>query len=291
MWCTYTSDKLAFCNGSSLCSPESLKIQLPCNERNFELEISCHTSSLDDISNPIISHDDSTLGIGAYLIRIIDLRDQIQEWLCSLSSRPHSPKEVDMAFGQFHRSLANFGAMIPPDLRNTDRAIFTRVNTPEATGFVMIQSWWHTTYCQLFGHFAFKNPHNGSQKPPSVGIPQYGSPEFFNSCTVEAVRYAASLTTFWRKVQKISKSFLVTDWQIASCLLENVRINVKAWETAPDLLGSQTEVEQALQLDLDIFDGLSEISSYLESMRAQAIKQIEISSLCATVTSQRPLQE
>jgi hypothetical protein len=103
MWSIFVLDKF-FAGGIpdfTLCPASTLRIGLPCNERNFELNIETETEGLTDISRTI---PPSTLGSKAYLIRLLDIRDQILRYVV---------RQLDFSL---EASSANVSKVIPNKL-------------------------------------------------------------------------------------------------------------------------------------------------------------------------------
>lgn len=76
MWSIYILDKF-YADGTSdftVCSSESMHLNLPCDERSFELDHKVRAQALvPDPAQP----SDSEVGIFAYLVRILDIKDRI----------------------------------------------------------------------------------------------------------------------------------------------------------------------------------------------------------------------
>lgn len=82
MWSCYIID-LLLCSGVKrlmLWDPANIKAQLPCQERNYTLQIPCETESLYPIrtGSPGIRSSDN-LGIEAYYIRLFHIRGKVLE--------------------------------------------------------------------------------------------------------------------------------------------------------------------------------------------------------------------
>ena len=86
MWCCYVSDSLV---GSgvdqlTLIKEEDIKIQLPCNERNFLLQTACITEVLESgqflkflRSESLPSYPLDNMGIRAYYLRFVSIRRKV----------------------------------------------------------------------------------------------------------------------------------------------------------------------------------------------------------------------
>lgn len=76
MWAIFTLDTLYSSGRAEFtgCSKETIHLQLPCNERSFTLDIPVMTEPLSPPDIPTTSD----LGLMAYNIRVLDIRDRIQ---------------------------------------------------------------------------------------------------------------------------------------------------------------------------------------------------------------------
>jgi len=76
MWAIYTLDR--FYSGGlpdfTVCPAESVHLTLPCNEMNFELEISTTTEPLQPVFPSV---GNSGIGVFGFYIRMLDIRNRI----------------------------------------------------------------------------------------------------------------------------------------------------------------------------------------------------------------------
>lgn len=261
MWCTYVLDRLSTYGGLDyphLCPRESVHVQLPCNPNSFDNERECKTGSLRDLAGGATIHN---VGDSAYLIRILDIRDRIDQYLHGDATSSPVEQGVNSPFWSFREELTEFSNSLPADLRNTDKAMYIKANTSEANTYIMLQTWWHVCYCKLFdgsavtGNLASHFAVSGTAAPRDVE----------SYCRSELSRYVMSLNRFWRSMHAFTRSFFVTDWLIAPCVWENTMFLLRLWEESPSLLGSSDSVRAALLLNLDLLRSLKEISPYVES--------------------------
>lgn len=82
MWSCYILD-LLLCSGVKrlkLWDPSHIKIQLPCQERNYNLQISCQTEPLSPLHDGgrVVRTSDN-LGLEAYYIRVFHTRGKVLE--------------------------------------------------------------------------------------------------------------------------------------------------------------------------------------------------------------------
>ncbi|KAH8892792.1 hypothetical protein GQ53DRAFT_763917 [Thozetella sp. PMI_491] len=225
MWCTYLLDKMIEGAGSPyppLCPSDSIHLQLPCNSRLFELELDCDTDSLNDMASNNLQHV-TNLGVTAYLIRILDLRNQIQQYLTSerAKSGVQLPWSVESPLWIFKQQLTNFEDQLPAEMQNTERALYLRIHTPVADVYTMVHTWLHTTACELFGGvlrdvfpILHEDPNNDAPESEDSSYIMSQPPEFRSFCMAEIAKHFTTLNQFWSQmhsVQTLSKRFFLLD--------------------------------------------------------------------------------
>lgn len=280
IWCIYCLDKLASTDlntGASyppLCPLPWIEVQLPCDERSFELEFECKTPSLNDLANNLYGNP-AKLGATAYLIRIIDLRQQIHVF-CLKHHDQNAPRpwDGDSDFWRIRQELTDISAHFPPEMQDSERAIYIRANTPESNVYIMVQTWLRTSWCELVGHFLLQPlPSDPNVVTTTTGTillaeQQASMPqEFVSLCRTLLAHHALGLQQFWSRIQAtqgLSRRFFVTDWNIAPCVVQNTRALMYIWDAAPDLIRNDKSVlESATRLNMEILEPLAGVSQYV----------------------------
>lgn len=267
MWCTYLMDRLTISEGqgySPLCPRDDMHVQLPCNARCFDLEIECRTAQLHEMHNVAAVSVNRDLGISAFVVYIIDLRDRLRRYLIDYSAALVAPWDGGSGFWSVHQSLTNFEASLPADLKNTEKAQFMRVNTLEHTAYIMLHTWWHTCCCELFSHFITDpTPDQDSRRPPE---------DFVTFCYNALKWHSVTLNAFWSDVKKLAKAYFVTDWQIASCVYLNTKALLLLSKAPSAFLLATADIEPGVRLNMQILDSLAPISPYVASWVSSAFR-------------------
>lgn len=265
MWCIYSQDRLLSSESSlykPLCERESLQIQMPSNEHHFLFEIECATGLLEDVSNSPSSEVTSGLGSSAYLIRILSLRchqkDTLQQ-AGNLNSQNLS---------HFQQELNHFGANLPSYLRNNERALFTQANTPDNPTFVMVQSWWHSTFCELFERYACTST-TGTVENTDITL------DLVRFCEDELERYAMALNRYWQQAYRLSKtSFL--HWDIVPIVLHNANLLLFLLQKNGSSSDQLIEIRQGIEFDLELLSGLGKWSEYAYAVVSSLIRHLRL---------------
>lgn len=274
VWCIYSNERMAgmeTCPDTTyppLCPRSFVQVQLPCDERSFELEFECKTHSLDDLAQN--RYDNAPrLGATAYLIRILDLREQIQAFSHRHGKQP-GHWAGDDEFWRLEQELSEFSSSLPAEMQDSERAVYIRSSTPESSVYIMVQTWLRTCWAELTGPVVYESPDAGDS--PVI----QSQADFADSCRSVLLEHTMSLHHFWSRIwatQQLSRKLFVTDWNIAPCVYGNTRDVVHIYSAQPSLSAeSRATIEAALRLNLDILGtqkGLSEYSLRWVSVRIQ----------------------
>lgn len=274
MWCTYTLDKI-FGGGlscPSVCPRGSVHQSLPCNDRVFSLELKCETGSLEDLAAGNLNQTDG-LCATAYLIRILDLRDQIQTYLRekSMNDIHDGSWQGGGRIDSFRQQLLDFKRLLPLDMQDLERTMYLRIGTSDMTVYIMVHTWLQTTACELSGS-VLGITSNINKNSPNDGMDQQdllsrAPTDLLHSCQTSLAEHAIALNRFWARVYHVYRHysrFFVTDVTIGLCVSLNTRCLI--YLARKDLLSSaEVSIESALRLNLEILFSLSKGSPYVNS--------------------------
>jgi hypothetical protein len=121
-----------------------MQIQLPCDHRSSELEFWCENPSLRNLTHSPERYINSpTLGITAYLIRVLDLRHQIRSFVYRkranfVSGVSDISRDNDPLFTVYRDDLTACDNQLPPDMQDSERAVYLRSNAPESDVYIMV---------------------------------------------------------------------------------------------------------------------------------------------------------
>lgn len=287
MWCVYAMDKLTN-SGSptgfypSLCPRESMHVQLPCDERSFALEFECETHFLSELERKTF-HNASNLGVSAYLIRALDLRDQMLVYFSTLNNdaiqQPHSFQlwHPESPFWTFREQLSDLATCLPPEMQDSEHAVYIRANSSDVNGYIMVQTWLQTCWCELLRHALPKINLSGAIQTATVTtlerstvyITSTPTPpdDFMALCRAELYKHAVELHQFWKRVHTVhhlSCQLYITDCSIAPCVFENTMAYLQTWEKSPELITEgKAAVEAALKFNFEMLGSLSALSQYV----------------------------
>jgi hypothetical protein len=132
----------------ALCPAESMYIQLPCQERNFELDLEQKTEPLQPVTNQPTS--DNFGSLAAY-VRICWLRYRIlQTTKEAVLSKGEAVDQLPTKIEQLASDLAAYEAHLPPDLRFSKRNLQLRAYSPRLSPYILIHIFCRQCYCDLY---------------------------------------------------------------------------------------------------------------------------------------------
>ncbi|KAM0810856.1 hypothetical protein AB5N19_11209 [Seiridium cardinale] len=157
MWSVYTMDSWV---GSgvdelTLIRESDIKIQLPCNERNFNLEIPCIVETLEKGAYlPFLSTEDRTKGpvdtldLQAQFIRLLSLRRKVLRYVKHLDTAlPPWLRGSD--FAQLESALFSWYEELPGNLQFTQTAIYMRKESSQLGALLLLHWTYHQSLCDL----------------------------------------------------------------------------------------------------------------------------------------------
>ncbi|EQK98579.1 N-terminal binuclear Zn cluster-containing/DNA binding domain-containing protein [Ophiocordyceps sinensis CO18] len=158
MWACYVLDAWA---GSgvdqlTLLRENDIKIQLPCNERNFGLRIPSVTETLAvghvmQFLPPAIvpRRPAANMGIMAYYIRVVALWKRIVRYVNHLS--PNTPPwEPDSHFAALDADLHLWRRELPDFVEYSTETIYARLDSNQFGALVLIHCTYHHNYLELY---------------------------------------------------------------------------------------------------------------------------------------------
>ncbi|KAI5361261.1 hypothetical protein Slin15195_G123740 [Septoria linicola] len=158
MWSCYITDALV---GSgidqlTLIDEADIKIQLPCNERNFVLEEPCITETLEEGQmlkflppELLPSYPQDSMGMTAFYLRHIATRRKVLRYLKHLdSAKP--PWYPDSEFAQLDAELRHWYNTLPANLQFTPATLYIRQETSQVGALCALHYAYHQTMCDLY---------------------------------------------------------------------------------------------------------------------------------------------
>ncbi|KAJ5717594.1 hypothetical protein N7488_003240 [Penicillium malachiteum] len=158
MWSCYIMDALV---GSgvdqlTLVDEKDMKIQLPCNERNFIQQIPCLTETLEpgnrlkfipgELDNETIMPN---MGMMAYFIRHIPIRKRVLRYIKHLD-KAMVPWAEDSEFAILDKDCRAWYESLPASLQFTPNAIYIRKDSSQLGALCVLHCAHYQTICDLY---------------------------------------------------------------------------------------------------------------------------------------------
>lgn len=159
MWACYVLDAWA---GSgvdqlTLLRENDIKIQLPCNERNFGLRIPSVTETLGvghvlQFLPPAIvpRRPAANMGIMAYYIRVVALWKRIVRYVSHLHAASPPPWDADSLFAALEADLHLWRQELPDFVDYTAETIYARLDSNQLGALVLMHCTYHHNYLELY---------------------------------------------------------------------------------------------------------------------------------------------
>lgn len=138
----------------TLIQERDIKIQLPCNERNFTLQIPCVVETLPGGFLPFISPEDQSgghvdrLDLQAQFIRLLSLRRKVLRYVKHLD-KAMAPWLPESEFAALEGSLLSWYASLPSSLQFTRTAIYMRKESSQLGALLLLHWTYHQSLCDL----------------------------------------------------------------------------------------------------------------------------------------------
>ncbi|EXJ82269.1 hypothetical protein A1O3_06082 [Capronia epimyces CBS 606.96] len=220
MWSVFTLDGMM--SGGlpdfRLCAPETLHIQLPCNEENFELGVDETTPDLET-SQSASGQFPANTGLVALYIRISWMRSRIlQHTKRVVAARSHDTEEIERSITSLGRDLAAIAACLPAKYVFSANNLRLRAFSSRLSAFVLFHLWWHQCHCDLF-----RIALSGLREALPQSTTQRLTPEFVSHCRRQCFDHGASIIEIFTTLQSLPIDSLFLDWDSVACAYQSAR--------------------------------------------------------------------
>ncbi|KAJ4148545.1 hypothetical protein LMH87_003010 [Akanthomyces muscarius] len=220
MWSLYCID--AGISGGfaefSLWRADRINVGLPCNERNFEFDLSKPTEKLvpdpDDPEQPR-SED---IGSLALHVRILHIRQKIIEFTkTALIGRNINAVELQSRVLGLHQELEDFAYRMPASFQFSENSMRLRAYSPRICVFVMIHIWWRQCYCDLY-RLAMTGFRDALPLETLESLDQ----SFLDHCQRQCVEHSVAMADIFKCMEKLHAR-PIADLDLAICAFQCAR--------------------------------------------------------------------
>ena len=250
MWSLYILDTLsaAGLQEFSLSSAHTMYIQLPCEERQFELDITQVTESLElqgNQSNPI------DIGSFALYVRIIWLRNKILQATKKAATSPNAEvSELQATLQSLAVDLDRFATTLPESFKFSESNLQLHAYSGRVYSFLLVHVWWQQCRCDLYRLFL-----EGLREALPRKVLDRFDLAFIIHCRRQSYESASEMSEIFRSLLSLKMSSLKVDndldicaYQCARTLFYAYRSNSRAFDiSTPRAIEQTSRCLQVLQ--------------------------------------------
>ncbi|OHE98483.1 hypothetical protein CORC01_06274 [Colletotrichum orchidophilum] len=217
MWAIYTMETLYSSGRTEFtgCPKETIHLQLPCHERSFTLDIPVSTEPL----KPPKAHCSLELGLMAYNIRVLDIRDRIQRLSHTITHHRKPLGECVSLLKGLVDELDALRRSLPSQFAFDKKNLFLRAYTPQRTPFVMFHTWWHQCQCDMY-RFTIPGFREGLREEELRTLPQ----DLVSFCRDKCLQHALGVANIMATVNEMGKDIFITDPALVMCTFHSARV-------------------------------------------------------------------
>ncbi|KAK5047344.1 hypothetical protein LTR84_006867 [Exophiala bonariae] len=208
------------------CALETIHVQLPCREEDFELDNPQVTGNLESIS----LQPPPYIGLFTQYIRIMNIRDRILRFTKQVAGTGKIESNPEQAVSNFESELHLFASTLPQSLGFSTRNLMLRAYSSELSQFIMIHVWWHQCHCDLY-RLLF----DGLQEAVSKRVLREIDPELISYCRARCLDHARALSAeIFATLLVADINIKVMDKDIAVCAYQSARIISHGFRTTAE---------------------------------------------------------
>ncbi|KAI0020351.1 hypothetical protein F4780DRAFT_380742 [Xylariomycetidae sp. FL0641] len=225
MWAFLTID--SGINGGypdfTLIPSESMHIQLPCNERNFEFDLPQVTEHLRPIPTKPFPDDVGSLALH---VRLLWMRSRVLYATKNVLGMPESevvqlPELVKVLAAE----LDGFNDHLPASFKFSESNLQLRAYSPRLCVYIMIHVWWRQCHCDLYRIVL-----SGLKEAlPRTSISRL-DPAFVSHCARQCYNHALAMADIFRLVLSLDGGLPVTDLDLPVCAYQCARMLYFAYQ-------------------------------------------------------------
>lgn len=257
MWALYMQESL-FAGGLAEFTTvpgSNCHVRLPCPETSFAMDEGCESF---EMLHPTCTKSSSNLGILAYYIRVLNLRDRILRCVRTTALETCLPDGFYDQLQEFELELYRFHEALPRSFELSERSLLLHALSPSRKTLIMLHIVWRQSFCDLYQGF-FPN----LKESFSATILQHVTPDatqnFQKTCSEHAVQQVNNFDLILKLDS--SGSLKVTDSGIAIYAYQCAKILCQLQPNVADNLGVSTgNIPHFLESCADV---LTELLPYL----------------------------
>ncbi|KAI0403684.1 hypothetical protein F4802DRAFT_607940 [Xylaria palmicola] len=226
MWAFLTIDSGV--NGGqadfTLLPPDSLHIQLPCNERNFEFDLPQVTGHLRPLPSQPFPDDVGSLALH---VRLLWMRSRVSYCTKNVLNMPESEvAQLPQVIKVLSQELDTFNDHLPASFKFSESNLQLRAYSPRLCVYIMIHVWWRQCHCDLYRIVL-----SGLKEALPRSSVNRLEPQFVSYCTRQCFEHAIAMVEIFRLVLALDGGLPVTDLDLSVCAYQCARMLYFAYQT------------------------------------------------------------
>ncbi|KAI1078763.1 hypothetical protein F5B20DRAFT_203051 [Whalleya microplaca] len=237
----------------TLMPADSMHIQLPCNERNFEFDLPQVTEYLRPMPTHPFSDDVGSLALH---VRLLWMRSRVLYCTKNVLCMPESElTQLPELVKVLAKELSDFNTQLPASFKFSESNLQLRAYSPRLCVFIMIHVWWRQCHCDLYRIFLA----GLKEALPRSGLSRL-DPQFVLHCTRQCYEHALAMADIFRLVLSLDGGLPVTDLDLTVCAYQCARILFFTYQNYQSELGiSPDEVIENATRCLEVARSMSHI--------------------------------
>ncbi|KAJ5110666.1 hypothetical protein N7532_001201 [Penicillium argentinense] len=241
MWSIFMLDKY-YAGGFgelTLCNAETMHVNLPCEERNFELDIPVTTFPLNTSPSQTCKSV-SDIGIMGHMSRLVQIRHEVLAYVPEMHSKYHltsnrvtkqiitnkaNPYDSRSEIQALSTKLQMFIASLPAHLQNTLPNLLSRAYTSDICGYVGLHTLWHQCHCDLY---RFMIP--GIRESIPEYILRTVPTSYADECRRLCLHYANEMCKLWTETMREADMSRITDQAMGIYAYQCANILINLWD-------------------------------------------------------------
>lgn len=208
----------------TLLPPDSLHIQLPCNERNFEFDLPQVTGHLRPL--PAQPFPDE-VGSLALHVRLLWMRSRVSYCTKNVINMPESEvAQLPQLIKVLERELGTFNEHLPASFKFSESNLQLRAYSPRLCVYIMIHVWWRQCHCDLYRIVL-----SGLKESLPRSSVSRLEPQFVSYCTRQCFEHAIAMVEIFRLILALDGGLPVTDLDLSVCAYQCARMLYFAYQT------------------------------------------------------------
>ncbi|KAI1827764.1 hypothetical protein F4861DRAFT_535598 [Xylaria intraflava] len=219
MWAFLTIDSGV--NGGqadfTLLSADSLHIQLPCNERNFEFDLPQVTGHLRPLPAQPFPDDVGSLALH---VRLLWMRSRVSYCTKNVLNMPESEVvQLPQVIKVLTQELDTFNDHLPASFKFSESNLQLRAYSPRLCVYIMIHVWWRQCHCDLYRIVL-----SGLKEALPRSSVNRLEPQFVAYCARQCFEHAIAMVEIFRLTLALDGGLPVTDLDLSVCAYQCARM-------------------------------------------------------------------